>query len=95
MTAESIFEERWDGLAQAQFWKEIMLLSPDSCIINVASSRKILKKMSNRDWERQSELEKNNLSPLKACSLNSTSNAINKKLSFSIALNFSKIYKQQ
>jgi hypothetical protein len=61
MTAESIFEERWDGLAQAQFWKEIMLLSPDSCIINVASSRKILKKMSNRDWERQSEVEKNNL----------------------------------
>ena len=61
MTAETIFEERWDGLAQVQFWKEIMLLSPDSCIINVASSRKILKKMSNRDWERQSELEKNNL----------------------------------
>ncbi len=61
MTAESIFEERWDGLAQAQFWKEIMLLSPDSCIINVASSRKILKKMSNHDWERQTEVEKNDL----------------------------------
>ena len=61
MSAESIFEERWDGLAQAQFWKEIMLLSSDSCIINVASSREILRKMSNRDWERQSEVEKNNL----------------------------------
>lgn len=61
MTTESIFEERWDGLAQAQFWKEIMLLSPDSCLINIASNRMILKKMSNRDWERQSELEKNNV----------------------------------
>ena len=42
MNAESIFEERWDELAQAQFWQKIMLLSPDSCIVNVAATRQIL-----------------------------------------------------
>ena len=36
MHAEALFEDRWDQLPQAQFWKKIMLLSPDSCLINVA-----------------------------------------------------------
>jgi hypothetical protein len=45
-------------LAQPQFWKQIMLLSPDSCLINVASTRQILKKMSYKDWNKQSEAEK-------------------------------------
>ena len=29
MNAEMIFTERWDILPQPQFWKQIMLLSPD------------------------------------------------------------------
>jgi hypothetical protein len=58
MHAEALFEDRWDVLAQPQFWKQIMLLSPDSCLINVASNRQILKKMSYKDWNKQSEAEK-------------------------------------
>jgi hypothetical protein len=58
MHAEALFEDRWDMLAQPQFWKQIMLLSPDSCLINVASTRQILKKMSYKDWNKQSEAEK-------------------------------------
>lgn len=58
MHAEALFEDRWDVLAQPQFWKQIMLLSPDSCIVNVASTRQILKKMSYKDWNSQSEAEK-------------------------------------
>ncbi|MFN5785657.1 MAG: hypothetical protein ACK457_06775, partial [Flavobacteriia bacterium] len=42
--AESIFEDRWDVLPQPQFWKRIMRLSPDSCLINVAADRTILLK---------------------------------------------------
>ena len=58
MHAESIFEERWDQLAQAQFWQKIMLLSPDSCIVNVASSRQILAVIPVSQWAKKSEIEK-------------------------------------
>jgi hypothetical protein len=58
MHAETIFEDRWDILPQPQFWKQIMLLSPDSCLINVASNRIILKKMSIKDWNAQTEAQK-------------------------------------
>lgn len=58
MNAETIFSQEWDKLPQANFWKEIMKLSPDSCLINVASDRRILLKMSIRDWKAQSEAEK-------------------------------------
>ena len=38
----SIYEGEWDCLPQPLFWKEIMLLSPDSCLINIAEDRTVL-----------------------------------------------------
>ncbi len=58
MGAEAIFVDRWDELAQPQFWKKIMLLAPDTFLINVASSREVLEVIAIRDWNRQSELQK-------------------------------------
>lgn len=58
MNAKPLFDLSWNTLPQPNFWKEIMLLSPDSCLINVASSRVVLAKMSNKEWGRQSELQK-------------------------------------
>ncbi|MBM3185053.1 MAG: hypothetical protein FJZ67_02025 [Bacteroidetes bacterium] len=58
MHAESIFQDRWDILPQPQFWKQIMLLSPDSCLVNVASNRVVLKKMAIKDWNLQTEEQK-------------------------------------
>lgn len=58
MHAEDIFKDRWDVLAQTQFWKQIMVLSPDSCILNVANTRQILQKISNKEWQSQTEEEK-------------------------------------
>lgn len=58
MSAHDIFAERWDTLAQPQFWKKIMTLSPDSCLINVAATRDILEVMSIKDWKAQSETQK-------------------------------------
>jgi hypothetical protein len=58
MHAEALFEDRWDQLPQAQFWKKIMLLSPDSCLINVAANRQILDQMAIRDWNAQTEAQK-------------------------------------
>ncbi|MFM7472641.1 MAG: transglycosylase SLT domain-containing protein [Crocinitomicaceae bacterium] len=56
--AEELFNDRWDILPQAQFWKQIMTLSPDSILINVASTRQIIEKMSLRDWNKKTEEEK-------------------------------------
>jgi hypothetical protein len=58
MHAESIFQDRWDVLPQPKFWKQIMLLSPDSCLVNVASNRVILKKMALKEWNAQTEEQK-------------------------------------
>lgn len=58
MTAEKIYAEKWDTLAQPQFWKRIMTLSPDSCLINVSATRQVLKVMSIHDWKAQTEAEK-------------------------------------
>ena len=38
-----IYEQRWDMLPQAQFWKRIMRLSKDSCLINLTQRKVLLK----------------------------------------------------
>lgn len=54
----SIYEGEWDCLPQPLFWKEIMLLSPDSCLINVADDRMILERKSFSEWIKQTEPQK-------------------------------------
>ena len=58
MHAEIIFQDRWDLLPQPLFWKQIMQLSPDTCLINCASTRVVLKKMAIKEWSKQTELQK-------------------------------------
>jgi hypothetical protein len=58
MAADALFHDRWDQLPPPQFWKEIMRLSPDSCLVNVAANRQILVRMSWRQWSRQTEAQK-------------------------------------
>jgi hypothetical protein len=55
---QALFNEGWDSLAQPKFWKQIMCLSPDSCIINIAKSRTPVQTACYRDWITQSEAEK-------------------------------------
>ncbi|MCI5056416.1 MAG: transglycosylase SLT domain-containing protein [Flavobacteriales bacterium] len=52
------YEESWDTLAQANFWKQIMQFDPDSCLINIAETRQILCKESYIKWQAQTEAEK-------------------------------------
>ncbi len=59
LSAYTIIAEGWDELAQPVFWKQIMELSPDSCLINIAESRVIVAKMSLADWNSQSDDQKN------------------------------------
>lgn len=58
VNTEELFFERWDTLPQPIFWKKIMKMSPDSCVINVASSRQILGYESFKKWISQTENEK-------------------------------------
>jgi len=57
----SLFIERWDKLAQPIFWKTVMTLSSDSCVVNIAKSRTIIKKMSLADWDQFSDSEKDRM----------------------------------
>lgn len=49
--------ERWDQLAQPAFWKKIICLSPDSCIVNIADTRESLAQVPYNDWKLISEAE--------------------------------------
>ena len=48
--SEQIYSQRWNILPQALFWKRIMKLSSDSCLVNVASSRQILQSIDSKEW---------------------------------------------
>lgn len=58
LSAKMIYEEGWAELAQPKFWKQIMMLSPDSCLVNIAATRVVVAKMSNADWNAQTKTEK-------------------------------------
>jgi len=58
MGAQDLFVDKWDVLAQPQFWKQIMLLSPDTVLVNVSATRQILRKMSVTEWGSQTNDEK-------------------------------------
>ncbi|HIP32981.1 MAG TPA: lytic transglycosylase domain-containing protein [Crocinitomicaceae bacterium] len=59
INAAALHSEGWSKLPQPIFWKQVMTLSPDSCLINVASSRVIIQKMSLIDYDKMSNDEKN------------------------------------
>jgi len=56
--ADELFRDRWDVLAQPQFWKKIMLLSPDTSLINIAETREVLLKVHSKTWQAQTEIQK-------------------------------------
>lgn len=56
----TLYNEGWQNLPQPQFWQQIMNLSPDSAMISVAASRQMLTKVSTKDWNKQTDLQKSN-----------------------------------
>lgn len=58
MTTQPIFDDKWNELGQPQFWKKIMVLHPDSSLINVASTRQVLMQLSTKDWNKMTEAKK-------------------------------------
>lgn len=58
MGAAGIQAAQWDQLQHPKFWQQIMILSPDSVLVNVGATRQIIAKMSNKDWHSQTEAQK-------------------------------------
>lgn len=53
-----LFRDRWDTLAQPNFWKFVMMMPPDSSILNVRDTREILEIKSLAEWNKQTDDEK-------------------------------------
>lgn len=58
MGVDPIVSGVWDELPQPEFWRQIMLLSPDSVLINVASNRTIVGRMPSRIWQAKTDVQK-------------------------------------
>lgn len=58
VSMDDLYEERWDTLAHPNFWKGVMKLSPDSCIINVAATRQVLDTYSFLEWQTKTDAQK-------------------------------------
>ncbi len=58
MRPTELFNEGWAKLSHPNFWKQVMRLSPDSVIVNIAITRTIVQKMAKTDWNAQSDEKK-------------------------------------
>lgn len=59
MNDSLLYAEGWQNLPQPQFWQKIMNLPPDSAIISVAGTRQIITKVSTKEWNKQTDVQKN------------------------------------
>lgn len=53
-----LFSESWDTLPQVNFWKDVICLTSDTCVINIAHCRKPVNKINRLIWMNQTEPEK-------------------------------------
>ena len=45
-----IFSEGWNTLPQVSFWREVVCLPPDTGLLNIGSSRRVVAKLPVRTW---------------------------------------------
>jgi len=56
-----IYSDGLDTTSQVRFWRAIMKMSPDSGIMNIASNRVMLSKMTVKEYNRLTEVRKDSL----------------------------------
>ncbi len=61
MQDNRIYAYGLDTMSQVRFWGAIIKMSPDSGIMNLASNRMILKKMTTKEYNRLTEARKDSL----------------------------------
>ncbi|MCE3279258.1 MAG: hypothetical protein K0S44_1449 [Bacteroidetes bacterium] len=57
MNDEVLFREGWHMLPQAQFWQQIMNLTPDSAVVNIGSTRQVLDRINLKQWNKQNDAQ--------------------------------------
>ena len=55
LTDKKLYNEEWSELPQIKFWRRIMNMGGDSCLINISSNRRIVHKMPIKEWESMDE----------------------------------------
>lgn len=55
---QQLYTQGWDTLAQPHFWRELMTMGDDSALINIGSTRKIIKRVAVKDWNNQTDEQK-------------------------------------
>jgi hypothetical protein len=53
-----LYQQGWHTLPQAQFWKKVMVLPPDSAYVSVPHNRQILDKIYVKQWSKLSDIQK-------------------------------------
>lgn len=53
--------EGWDTLSHAIFWKQVIQMTSDSCMVNVAAERKCLCNVNRKDWMQLKEATKDSI----------------------------------
>ena len=54
----TLHTQGWDTLPQARFWKDVINMTSDSCIVNISYCRKPVDRVNRSAWMSQSEPEK-------------------------------------
>ncbi len=54
-----LYNEKWDTLIQPKFWSTLMSMGDDSALINIGSTRQIIKRVAVIDWNKMSDDGKN------------------------------------
>ncbi len=58
---QQLYNQKWDTLAQPKFWQTLMTMNDDSALINIGSTRQIIKKVAVDDWDKLSKEEQNGI----------------------------------
>ncbi|GAB4406236.1 MAG: hypothetical protein OHK0039_07840 [Bacteroidia bacterium] len=53
--AADIYREQWDTLPQARFWRRVMTMTRDTCLVNIARDRIVVDEMPVWEWEALSD----------------------------------------
>lgn len=53
-----LYAEHWDTLTQPTFWRLLMNMHNDSAVINVGSTRQIIQKISVKEWNKITDIDK-------------------------------------
>lgn len=55
---QELYTGGWDTLVQPHFWRELMTMGDDSALINIGSTRQIIKRVAVEDWNKQTDEQK-------------------------------------